>query len=123
MKRILCAILAVLMLCSVGVAMVSCGVSMESMKKNCEKLKEKGEIVDYSYDDDDDDMKIISAYTTDGKYFTAVECKSTDEAKTQYDEAEKMLDEMGDEAKDYILKRNGKIVIMATDKDLYKKIA
>lgn len=120
MKRILCAILAVLMLCSVGVAMVSCGASIESMEKNCKKLKESGEIVDYQCSEEG---KEILAYTSDGKYFTAQEFDSTDDAKTTYDEAKTALDKLGDEGNDYVLKRNGKIVIMSTSKDLYKKIA
>lgn len=119
MKRILCAILAVLMLCCVGVATVSCGASIESMAENCKKLKEDGEIVDYEYIEA---KKTLYAMTKDEKMFSAQEFETTEEAKATYEESKKALEELGDAGKDYVLKRNGKIVIASTSKDLYKKI-
>ncbi len=132
MKRILCAILAVLMLCTMTVAMVSCGASVEKMEENCKKLKEDGEIGEYMVADADDLKYVegakaaISATSKDGKYFfSAIEYNEKDDAVKAYEEAKKELDEMeaaGEDITDYIIKRSGNVVISSTSKDLYKKI-
>lgn len=121
MKRILCAILAVLMLCTMSVAMVSCGVSMESIEEKCEKLKKDGEIADFKKTE-----TMITAWTSDYKQtFTAKKFENADKAKEAYEELDKQLEELKkedkEEAKELYLKRKGEIVIYGT-KDLCKKI-
>ncbi len=132
MKRFLCAILAVLMLCTMTVSMVSCFASIEKMEENCKKLKEDGEIGEYMVADADDlkyydgAKAAISATSKDGKaYFSAVEYEEKDDAVKVYEDAQKELEEMeaeGEDVSDYVLKRKGNIVIKSTSKDLYKKI-
>ena len=135
MKRFLCALLAVVMLCTMAVSMVSCFASIDSMEKNCKKLKEDETIAEYhvateaelkaAYDDKA--VAAISAYTKDYKdTFVAIEFAEKDEAVKYFEDAEKELKELEDAGEDvsaYVLKRDGKIVIACTDKDLYKKIA
>ena len=144
MKRFLCALLAVVMLCTMAVSMVSCFASIDSMEKNCKKLKEDGEIAYYTVADEAtlkfvsdkavaaisagslDDKGYFSAVEFDKGYFSAVEFDKTADAKEYYEEAQKDLDEMeaaGVDVSEYVLKRDGKIVITCTSKDLYKKIA
>jgi hypothetical protein len=133
MKRILCALLAVVMLCTMAVSMVSCFASIDSMEKNCKKLKEDGEIVEYHVATEAElkmfGEKVAAAISAIGKdelYFSAVEFEDKDSAVKYFEEAEKELKEMEDagvNVEKYVLKRDGKIVISCTDKDLYKKIA
>ena len=75
MKRLIAALLAVVMLCTMAVAMVSCGASIEKMTEKCKKLKEDGEIAAYSATE-----KTITARTEDGKMFTAQEFDDKDAA-------------------------------------------
>ena len=133
MKRFLCALLAVVMLCTMAVSMVSCFASIDSMEKNCKKLKEDGEIVEYHVATEAElkmfGEKVVAAISAIGKdelYFSAVEFEDKDSAVKYFEEAEKELKEMEDagvNVEKYVLKRDGKIVISCTDKDLYKKIA
>ena len=134
MKRFLCALLAVVMLCTMAVSMVSCFASIDSMEKNCKKLKEDGEIAYYTVADEatlkfvsDKAVAAISAGSLDEKgYFSAVEFDKTADAKEYYEEAQKDLDEMeaaGVDVSEYVLKRDGKIVITCTSQELYKQIA
>lgn len=133
MKRFLCALLAVVMLCTMAVSMVSCFASIDSMEKNCKKLKEDGEIVEYHVATEAElkmfGEKVTAAISAIGKdelYFSAVEFEDKDSAVKYFEEAEKELKEMEDagvNVEKYVLKRDGKIVISCTDKDLYKKIA
>ena len=133
MKRILCALLAVVMLCTMAVSMVSCFASIDSMEKNCKKLKEDGEIVEYYVATeetlkfiDDKAVAAINAVGKDEAYFSAVEFEDKDSAVKYFEEVEKELDELkeaGEDISKYVAKRDGKIVITCTDKDLYKKIA
>ncbi len=132
MKRIICAVLAVLMLCTMAVAMVSCGASIESFEEKCKKLKEDGEIGEYMVADADDlkymdgVVGAISASSKDGKaYFSAVEYEEKDDAVKAYEDAQKEMEELeeaGEDVSEYIIKRKGNVVISSTSKDLYKKI-
>ena len=119
MKRFLAALLAVVMLCTMAVAMVSCGASIEKMEETCKELEEKKEIDGYTATE-----KTISAYKGND-IFTAQEFDDKDAAKEAYDSAKEALDkyeESGVDVSDYVLKRKGNIVITSTSKDLYKKI-
>ena len=121
MKRLLAALLAVVMLCTMAVAMVSCGASIEKMGEKCKALKEDGEIAAYTATE-----KTVYAYTEDGKIFSAQEFDDKDAAVAAYDAAKTSLDALeaaGTDVSEYVLKRKGNIVIMSTSKDLYKKIA
>lgn len=131
MKRILCAILAVLMLCTMCVAMVSCGTSMESIEEKCKKLKEKGEITSYEVITDATILsmvsgakKVISA-SKDKESFSAVEFKDKDTAKAYYEKQKEAIDKAKEadkeSVKDVYLKLKGEIVIYG-HKDLCKKI-
>ena len=121
------------MLCTMAVSMVSCFASIDSMEKNCKKLKEDGEIVEYHVATEAElkmfGEKVTAAISAIGKdelYFSAVEFEDKDSAVKYFEEAEKELKEMEDagvNVEKYVLKRDGKIVISCTDKDLYKKIA
>ncbi len=132
MKRFLCALLAVVMLCTMAVSMVSCFASIDGMEKNCKKLKEDGVIVEYEVEKDNEFLKAMKAVATieamdkDGKMFSAVEFEDKDTAKEYFEKMEESLQKMEDagvDVSEYVLKRDGKIVISATSKDLYKKIA
>ncbi len=133
MKRFLCALLAVLMLCTMAVSMVSCSTSMESIEETCKKLKEDKEITDYTvysaefiaaYMGD----KVKAAIEVDGEekaYLTAVEYKEKDAAKEAYDEQKELIDkakEAGTDVSNVKLVRKGNIVIYSNSKDLYKKV-
>ncbi len=112
MKRFLCALLAVLMLCTMTVAMVSCGVSIESMEEKCKKLKEDGEIEDYYVSGN-----VISVEGKDGAMLSAEEYDSKDAAKTAEEQANTYAALMG-----MTVVRKGNVVIAYTSETLYKKI-
>lgn len=126
-KRILCAILAVLMLCSVGVAMVSCSTyDMEKMQEKCEKLKEKGEIVEYKYDEEEKELIAISK---DGYIFIAKEYDGITDATDAVEDALEQKGALyrmmvGSGANGYVMyKASGNVAIGYTNKDFSKKIA
>ena len=122
------------MLCTMAVSMVSCFASIDGMEKKCKKLKEDGVIVEYEVEkvEDNEFLKAMKAVATieamdkDGKMFSAVEFEDKDTAIEYYEKMDKSLQEMKDagvDVSEFVLKRDGKIVISATSKDLYKKIA
>lgn len=119
MKRIISLILVVCMLCTLGLALTSCGTSIESVKEKCDKLKEDNEIAGYfdasgiagQFDGVTGAIYISSNNMKSVMY--VIEFEDKDNAKECEEELKK------DAGEDDIVKRKGTVVIATEDKDLY----
>ena len=129
MKRIISLILVVCMLCTLGLALTSCGTSIESVKEKCDKLKEDGEIagyIDASFAFSQfDGFKGAIAVLPNGTSLNFLEWDEDDHPLMviefeEKDDAKACEEDYRDDAgEDDIVKRKGNVVIVTDNKDLY----
>ncbi len=131
MKKILSLLLAMLMVCTLGMGMIACGdeddddddtkkstaVTLEAIAEKCAQLLEDGEIADYNADDDN-----VYVEGNGGEMFSAQEYEDEASAKEAVEEYESYSEIFEEYYDSFTVVRKGKIVICYTDKALYNKL-
>ncbi len=140
MKKILTAIVAALLLCSVVFSMASCGVDMTDVKSTIKTLEKQEKVEAYMYEGAKETgsegivkqyyVRTIEDDSDDVESITIVEYAKTKLAKLSYEglkldeKFSKKCEKLGDDPRydyDTVLKRKGKIVISGS-KALYEEI-